>query len=94
MAKRKGAHMSGETKEEGPFDPQAELYKMAQQYKWDIGKRSTGEEGDVTNSMGMLTSIPEVDLGMEYVSYLSLLAFAPVKEEKQIFRAVGSVLIS
>ena len=30
-------------------------------------ERKPGEEGSVTNSLSMLTAIPEVDLGMEYV---------------------------
>jgi hypothetical protein len=31
-------------------------------------ERKHGEEGSVTNSLAMLTAIPEVDLGMECVS--------------------------
>jgi hypothetical protein len=31
-------------------------------------ERKLGEEGSVTNSLAMLTAIPEVDLGMEFVS--------------------------
>ena len=31
-------------------------------------QRKPGEEGNVTNSLSMLTAIPEVDLGMEYVT--------------------------
>jgi hypothetical protein len=31
-------------------------------------ERKPGEEGSVTNSLSMLTAIPEVDLGMECVS--------------------------
>ena len=31
-------------------------------------QRKSVEEGNVTNSASMLTAIPEVDLGMEYVS--------------------------
>jgi hypothetical protein len=31
-------------------------------------ERKLGEEGSVTNSLAMLTAIPEVDLGMECVS--------------------------
>lgn len=64
MAKRRG-----KAKEEGrslePLDPQSELYKMAQKYQWDMEQEGEEEEGNVTNSMGMLTSIPEMDLGME-----------------------------
>jgi hypothetical protein len=36
-------------------------------------ERKPGEEGSVTNSLSMLTAIPEVDLGMEYASLNSLL---------------------
>jgi hypothetical protein len=64
LAKRRG-----KAKEEGrrlePLDPQSELYKMAQKYQWDMEQEGEEEEGNVTNSMGMLTSIPEMDLGME-----------------------------
>jgi hypothetical protein len=35
-------------------------------------ERKPGEEGSVTNSLSMLTAIPEVDLGMECVSSLIL----------------------
>ena len=52
-----------ETKEDdGPLDPYAELFRIA-------GKKEQ-EEGNVTNSMAMLTAIPEVDLGMEYVDII------------------------
>lgn len=34
-------------------------------YKLDKKVVKETEEGSVTNSLGMLTSIPEVDLGME-----------------------------
>ena len=47
------------------YDPQAELYKIAERYKFEQRKKGEDEEGNVTNSLGMLTSIPEVDLGME-----------------------------
>jgi hypothetical protein len=36
-------------------------------------ERKLGEEGSVTNSLAMLTAIPEVDLGMECVSNIPLL---------------------
>jgi hypothetical protein len=39
------------------------------QYKVE---RKPGEEGSVTNSLSILTAIPEVDLGMECVSSLIL----------------------
>ena len=60
MSKRRGQINVGS---ETILDPLEELYKMARKYKWDIEKAP--EEGNVVNSMGMLTSIPEVDLGME-----------------------------
>lgn len=47
-------------------DPQEELYAIAEKYR--IEKKLGGvddDEGNVTTSLGMLTSIPEVDLGME-----------------------------
>jgi hypothetical protein len=41
-------------------DPYAELFEKSKRSK-------EKEEGNVTNSLAMLTAIPEVDLGMEYV---------------------------
>ena len=38
------------------LDPRYEAYRMP------------GEEGNVTNSLSMLTAMPEVGLGMEYAS--------------------------
>jgi hypothetical protein len=49
----------------GPPDPQEALYRLAD--RWKMDKQKPGEEGSVTNSLTMLTAIPEVDLGMEYV---------------------------
>lgn len=65
MEKRKGqvAAAAAEGKPDIHFDPQAELERLRERYKLDLAKKD--EEGDVTNSMGMLTSIPEFDLGME-----------------------------
>jgi hypothetical protein len=57
---------SGETNK-GPADPQEELYRITD--RWKANKRE-GDDGNVTNSLTMLTAIPEVDLGMEYVMYL------------------------
>lgn len=48
-------------KDQGPLDPLAELFRKKAEEKGQ-------EEGNVTNSLGMLTAIPEVDLGMEYAS--------------------------
>ena len=59
MKLRRGA--KEESKEDdGPLDPLAEIFRRKA-----IEKER--EEGNVTNSMAMLTAIPEVDLGMECV---------------------------
>jgi hypothetical protein len=63
MAKRRGGLATSSAPVDEAFDPYEELYKMANKYEWDAAKKI--EDGNVTNSMGMLTSIPEVDLGME-----------------------------
>ncbi|KAG6899602.1 hypothetical protein C0993_008763 [Termitomyces sp. T159_Od127] len=47
----------------GPRDPQEALYDLAD--RWKVDKAKPAEEGSVTNSMTMLTAIPEVDLGMD-----------------------------
>lgn len=47
-----------------PVNPQDELYKVPE--RWSTNKKAENE-GSVTNSLAMLTAIPEVDLGMEYV---------------------------
>jgi len=59
------------SKEEAPkrFDPQEELYRIT---STTVAVRAATEtkkleEGSVTNSMAMLTAIPEVDLGIECV---------------------------
>jgi len=67
MEKRRGQAESAVAngKEPVAFDPQEELYRLAERYKLDKEEIKKDEEGDVTTSMGMLTSIPEVDLGME-----------------------------
>jgi hypothetical protein len=59
-----------------PYDPQEELFRIVEKYKLDVAKKET-EEGSVTNSLGMLTSIPEVDLGMEYVLSFSFFLLPP-----------------
>ena len=51
--------------DDGPADPYAELFKIKEKLRGNKGKEQ--EEGNVTNSLAMLTAIPEVDLGMEYV---------------------------
>ncbi|KAJ7639304.1 hepatocellular carcinoma-associated antigen 59-domain-containing protein [Roridomyces roridus] len=48
----------------GPADPQEALYQIAD--RWKVEKQKpTADDGSVTNSMTMLTAIPEVDLGMD-----------------------------
>jgi hypothetical protein len=56
----------GNTKDDDPFDHLDPRYKV---------ERKLGEEGSVTNSLAMLTAIPEVDLGMECVSNTTLVPF-------------------
>ncbi|KAJ8506884.1 hypothetical protein ONZ45_g10664 [Pleurotus djamor] len=47
-----------------PADPQDQLYEIVD--RWKVEKQKpTPDEGSVTNSMTMLTAIPEVDLGMD-----------------------------
>ncbi|WVW82952.1 hypothetical protein I302_104967 [Kwoniella bestiolae CBS 10118] len=70
LAKRRGETTSSndDTKPNEKYDPQAELYKIAERYQIIEGKNKTkklDDEGNVTSSLGMLTSIPEVDLGMD-----------------------------
>ncbi|KAG8887566.1 hypothetical protein FRB99_004228 [Tulasnella sp. 403] len=48
--------------QEASYDPHAQLYQVDERYK--VGK-TVLEEGNVTNSMAMLTAIPEVDLGID-----------------------------
>lgn len=54
-----------EVPEDAPYDPHEELFRIEDKYK--LKKKPVEEEGNVTNSVAMLTAIPEVDLGMEYV---------------------------
>lgn len=60
--KRKRGGQEDERQDEGPADPYAELFRIKGKYK---ANEKEQEEGNVTNSMAMLTAIPEVDLGME-----------------------------
>ncbi|KAI5119607.1 hypothetical protein M0805_005777 [Coniferiporia weirii] len=53
----------GEEESSKPVDPQEELYRFPDKYKTRNIKPQ--EEGSVTNSLSMLTAIPEVDLGMD-----------------------------
>ncbi|KAK1223320.1 hypothetical protein PQX77_013797 [Marasmius sp. AFHP31] len=47
-----------------PLDPQEALYQVPERWKVEQKKAAT-DEGSITNSMAMLTAIPEVDLGMD-----------------------------
>jgi len=58
-----GAKPLGNTQDDDPFDHLDPRFKV---------ERKLGEEGSVTNSLAMLTAIPEVDLGMECVSNTTL----------------------
>lgn len=65
LAKRRGqSAKEGSSSTPAEYDPQEELYRITEKYKIEK-KQQAEEEGNVTTSMGMLTSIPEVDLGME-----------------------------
>ena len=61
-----GSKPVGNTKDDDPFDHLDPRYKV---------ERKLGEEGSVTNSLAMLTAIPEVDLGMECVPNTTLASF-------------------
>lgn len=58
-----------------PIDPQEALYNIADRWKVEKQKPTT-DVGSVTNSLTMLTAIPEVDLGMEYVVFTHIWSFA------------------
>lgn len=62
IKKRKGDTATKPKKDEGPRDPYEELYRITDRFN---GQKAADEEGSVTNSLAMLTAIPEVDLGME-----------------------------
>ncbi len=66
LAKRRGVDPSkDDSSKEADYDPQEELFRIAERYRIEKKMEVEEEEGNVTTSMGMLTSIPEVDLGME-----------------------------
>lgn len=65
MAKRKGDGLVSEQKEDE--DPEAVLFALAERYRHE----KKLEEGNVTNSAGMLSAVSEVDLGMEWVMVTS-----------------------
>ncbi|GAW01033.1 hypothetical protein LENED_002601 [Lentinula edodes] len=48
-----------------PLDPQEALYQVPDRWKVEQKKVANSEEGNVSNSLTMLTAIPEVDLGMD-----------------------------
>ncbi len=54
-----------EAEKDKPLDPQEALYQVPERWKIEQNRAAVGEEGSVTNSLTMLTAIPEVDLGME-----------------------------
>ncbi|KAJ4479185.1 hepatocellular carcinoma-associated antigen 59-domain-containing protein [Lentinula aciculospora] len=47
------------------IDPQEALYQVPDRWKVEQKKTATADEGSVSNSLTMLTAIPEVDLGMD-----------------------------
>ncbi|KXN92341.1 hypothetical protein AN958_08572 [Leucoagaricus sp. SymC.cos] len=51
--------------DKGPADPQEALYRIVDKFKVNKETKANGDEGNVTNSLSMLTAIPEVDLGMD-----------------------------
>ncbi|KAF7352437.1 hypothetical protein MVEN_01208300 [Mycena venus] len=70
--KVRGKPRDEDEKNKGPADPQEALYQIAD--RWKVEKQKpTPDDGSVTNSMTMLTAIPEVDLGMESVFFYLVL---------------------
>ncbi|KAL1740996.1 hepatocellular carcinoma-associated antigen 59-domain-containing protein [Schizophyllum fasciatum] len=61
--KVRGRPLDEDEKKQEPLDPQEALYHLSD--KWNLNKNAAPEDGSVTNSMTMLTAIPEVDLGMD-----------------------------
>ena len=65
MRQRHGRKIGEEDDEASkPKDAQEELYRLKYNSTTSDKKQ---EDGSVTNSLAMLTAIPEVDLGMEWV---------------------------
>ncbi|KAJ3572272.1 hypothetical protein NP233_g3192 [Leucocoprinus birnbaumii] len=52
-------------KDAGPLDPHEALYRIVDKFRMNKEAKANGEEGSVTNSLTMLTAIPEVDLGLD-----------------------------
>ncbi|KAF8307630.1 hypothetical protein DL93DRAFT_2087889 [Clavulina sp. PMI_390] len=50
---------------DAPYDPHEELFKIDERYKLEKRRVQEEDEGNITNSIAMLTAIPEVDLGMD-----------------------------
>jgi len=68
MKKRRGdGSLDDELEEERPWDPHEELFKELFKIddRYRAKPKTLEEEGNVTNSLAMLTAIPEVDLGMD-----------------------------
>lgn len=70
--RRGGQDKDGEEGSSKAYDPKEELFKLPEKYKTQNIRAP--EEGNVMNSISMLAAIPEVDLGMECVSYLAELS--------------------
>lgn len=61
MAKRKGL-----TREEAKKEAEADaLFGLGERYNVKTTQLREEQEGNLTNSLGMLSAIPEIDLGME-----------------------------
>lgn len=58
-------------------DPADELYAIAQKYS----RQAHADDGSITRSESMLTKIPEVDLGVEWVASFLLLFLTPPKSQ-------------
>ena len=63
---------------EKPADLQDELYQLPEKFRTQPPKPV--QEGSVTNSLAMLTAIPEVDLGMECVHIFRRLLLLPAAD--------------
>jgi len=75
LAKKRGVDPTVAAAAAKSLDPRDELYRVAEKYKFaDVEEKvktkqdKEEEEGNITLSTGMLMGIPEVDLGIEYVS--------------------------
>jgi hypothetical protein len=73
------AYIESNLKKPTPSDAEGSTSTGAQQDlydqvadKWKDSQQKAKQDGNVTNSAKMLTAIPEVDLGIEYVPHYSL----------------------